>query len=306
MDANPAPARPLALFAAFATCTLIWGSTFLFISIGNDTVPPVWAAALRLLVAAAILVPLSLARGGLPRGAALSAALWYGLFQFGLNLPLLYWGETVVPSSLSAVIFASVPLTTALFARAFGLERLTRAKVIGAVIAIAGVGLIFSGQPGGRAELLPILAIVMATLCACLGAVLLKRGPRQSPFGANAVATAVGFVVCTVVSLVVGEPIAMPTTWPQIYPILYLAIAGSVAAFVIFTWMLNQADVSRISYIAVISPIMAMALGHVVRHERLTPMSLLGSAVVLFGLLLGFQVLKLPSSARPAASERAG
>ena len=94
---------------AFSTCTLIWGSTFLFISMGNDTVPPMWAASLRLILAALLLVGLLLIGGRrLPRGRALRAAVLFGIFQFGFNLPLLYWGETVVPSGLAAVVFATV------------------------------------------------------------------------------------------------------------------------------------------------------------------------------------------------------
>ena len=83
-------------WAAFAACGAIWGSTFLVISIGNDALAPVWAATLRLAAASLLLAAWTLLRGQrLPRGAALRAALGYGVAQFGVNLPLLYWGERV-------------------------------------------------------------------------------------------------------------------------------------------------------------------------------------------------------------------
>src|SRR5688572_22383580 len=107
LDRTPPQA---ALYLAFAGCVLIWGSTFLFIAIGNDTLAPTWGAALRLGLAAAILFAvMAVRRLPLPRGAALKAAATYGLFQFGLNFPLLYLGETEVPSGLAAVIFATIP-----------------------------------------------------------------------------------------------------------------------------------------------------------------------------------------------------
>src|SRR6476660_7571916 len=88
-------------WAAFAACGGIWGSTFLVISIGNDTLAPVWAATLRLALAALLLAALTWARGQrLPRGAALAAALGYGVCQFGVNFPLLYLGERAVPSGI--------------------------------------------------------------------------------------------------------------------------------------------------------------------------------------------------------------
>jgi len=88
-----APAGEGAAWAAFATCSAIWGSTFLVISLGNDRLAPVWAATLRVALASVLLGAWTLVRGqALPRGPALRAALGYGVAQFGVNLPLLYWG----------------------------------------------------------------------------------------------------------------------------------------------------------------------------------------------------------------------
>src|SRR6476660_3773206 len=96
-------------WAAFAACGGIWGSTFLVISIGNDALAPVWAATLRLVLATVLLGAWSLACGeALPTGAALRAALAYGVLQFGVNFPLLYWGEKTVPSGLAAVMYATL------------------------------------------------------------------------------------------------------------------------------------------------------------------------------------------------------
>src|SRR3954453_13180781 len=93
------PTRP---WMAFAACGAIWGSTFLVISIGNDALAPVWAATLRLTLAALLLVAWTRARGRpLPRCAALRAALGSGVAHFGLNLPLLYWDKKLVPLGLS-------------------------------------------------------------------------------------------------------------------------------------------------------------------------------------------------------------
>src|SRR5215831_3900082 len=139
MSEAPAASRASRI-AAFLACCAIWGSTFLAIRIGNSSVPPEWAACLRLSLAATLLwLWIAIRRAPVPRGTALSAALQYGFFQFGLNFPLLYYAETVVPSGLSAVFYATAPLSFALLARAFGLEQLTKQKIAGAVIALLGV-----------------------------------------------------------------------------------------------------------------------------------------------------------------------
>ena len=99
----PNAASPAA-FGAFAGIVLIWGSTFLVIRIGNDSLAPVWAATLRLAIASAILALIAVAtRQKWPRGRALEAALLFGLVDFGVSLPLLYWGEMHVPSAIAAI-----------------------------------------------------------------------------------------------------------------------------------------------------------------------------------------------------------
>ena len=73
MTPDSQASSPFAPYAAFAGCSVVWGSTFLLISIGNDAVPPLWAATLRLALASILLTALTLLSGQhLPRGEALS------------------------------------------------------------------------------------------------------------------------------------------------------------------------------------------------------------------------------------------
>src|SRR5262249_25907206 len=151
--ATPAPSGPSGarLLLAFVATTIIWGSTWLVISLGNDTLPPIWAAALRLALAALVLaVMAAIARQPLPRGRALAHAVGFGVFQFGIGFPLIYWGETRVASGLTAVLFATVPLTSSLLARVMGIEPLSRNRMIGAVISIGGIAVVFSGELAGH------------------------------------------------------------------------------------------------------------------------------------------------------------
>jgi len=294
MTPSPAPSAPSAEGArpwlAFTACGTIWGSTFLAISIGNDTLAPVWAATLRLVAAAMLLVAWTrLRRQALPRGRALRAALAYGVCQFGVNLPLLYWGEKRVPSGLAAVAFATIPLSSALITRALGMEKLTRAKVAGACLALAGVAVLFSGSLQGHVAPLGLGAILLAATVAALGTVLLKRGPRQDPIAANAVACAIGAVVSMAASFALGEAHALPKTLGALLPLAYLTLAGSLGAFVIMSWLINHWPVTRTAYVSIIVPVIALGLGIAVRGERLDALSVAGVALVLFGLVTGMR-----------------
>jgi drug/metabolite transporter (DMT)-like permease len=280
-------ARP---WLAFAACSTIWGSTFLAISFGNDALAPVWAATLRLSLASVLLTAWTWARGArLPRGPALRAALGYGVTEFGINLPLLYWGETYVPSGLSAVVYGTIPLSSALLTGALGMERITPIKIGGAVVAFGGVALLFSSTLHQHVSPLPLGAILVGATAAGIGPILLKRGPIQDPFGANAAGTAIGALMAGALSFAVGEPHALPTTIAAAWPLAYLTVAGSLGAYVIMSWLVNHWDVTRTAYVTVVVPVIALALGSIARHERLGATSFAGTGLVLAGLLVGMR-----------------
>lgn len=275
---------------AFAGCSAIWGSTFLFISIGNDSVPPAWAATLRLALAALLLNLYRIARHQpWPTGPALRAALSYGVLSFGINMPLLYWGEKQVPSGLSAVLYAVIPLSTALFARMLGMERLDGWRIAGALVALGGVSLLFSNGYRGEVTQLPMLAVLFSAICASLGAVLLRRGPRQSPIVVNAVAAVIALPCALLWSFAFREAHAIPRGGAAIYPILYLTVAGSLVAFVLYTWLVQRWTATRSSFVSVVVPVIALALGALVRHERVSRVSLIGAAIVLIGVVIGLR-----------------
>ncbi len=288
---------------AFAGCTLIWSSTFLVISIGNDSLPPVWAASLRLFLATLILGTLARVRRlPLPSGPAARAATWYGVLQFGLNFPLLYWGEKVIPSGLTAVLFATIPLTTALFAHGFGLERITPLKIVAAVVALGGVAVIFSGQIHDVFPAAPFVAVLAAAAVASLGTVLLKRGPRQSPIVVNAWGAAVGLPLCLAGSFLLGEPHPLPLTAGALGPLLYLTLAGSVGAFVLMAWLVQRWPATRISFIAVMTPTLAVTLGWLFRGERLGLATLAGSLLVVAGVAISVLSDRRRAGRAPAPS----
>jgi drug/metabolite transporter (DMT)-like permease len=290
--ASPTPS-PSRTWLAFVGCCAIWGSTFLVIGFSNDALPPAWASGIRLAIASVLLMLwCALARIPLPTGAGLRSTVIYGVLNFGINFPLLYWGEKTVPTGLAAVMYSTTPLTTALLARALGIERLNAAKIIGALIALGGVAVLFSGSLRGQISPVGLLAVFLAATFAATGATLYKRGPRQNAVAVNAVACAVGAVIALAASFALREPHAVPRTAATLLPLAYLVIAGSLGAFVLFTWLVNYWPVSRAAYIGVVVPVIAMILGSVVRHERLTAENVAGSALVIAGVVIGMRGAK--------------
>jgi len=274
----------------FVACALIWGSTFLAIRFGNEATPPVWAATIRLVIASVLLFGIAAAfRMPLPRGSALRGAALWGLFNLGVNLSLLYIGETTVPSGISAVLFATVPLTTALLAAAFRVEPLVARKLIAAIIAIGGVAVIFAGELGVSVPFAGLLTIFGAASAAALANVLLKQAPKQHVIPLNAIGTAVGAAVCLVVSVLIGESHAIPVTAAAWIPILYLTLAGSLGAFVLFTWLVTHWSVSNASLLGVVVPIIAVILGGLVKGEQPAALTYVGAAIVISAILIALR-----------------
>jgi drug/metabolite transporter (DMT)-like permease len=294
----------------FVACALIWGSTFLAIRFGNEATPPVWAAAIRLALASVLLFGIAAAfRMPLPRGRALRGAALWGLFNLGVNLSLLYIGETTVPSGISAVLFATVPLTTALLAATFRVEPLVTRKLIAAIVAIGGVAVIFAGELGVSVPLAGLLTVFGAASAAALANVLLKRAPKQQVIPLNAIGTAVGAGVCLVVSLVLGESHAIPVTAAAWIPILYLTVAGSLGAFVLFSWLVTHWSVSNASLLGVTVPIIAVILGGLVKGEQPAALTYVGAAIVISAILIALRApVRAPATAEAdePARTRAG
>jgi drug/metabolite transporter (DMT)-like permease len=234
-----------------------------------------------LVIAAAILNLLVPAFGRTwPKGEALKAAIWYGFLEFGSCLPLLYWGEKTVPSGLAAVLYATCPIAAMVAARALGMEKLNPTKLAAAFVAVAGVALIFWKELASGGNLASMISVFLAACSASIAGVLLQRGPRQDALGANAVGAAVGIPTCLLASLLLHESQAFPRTVAELGPVLYLAIASSVIAFGMFAWLMNHMRATTVSFLGVIVPVIAVALGAAVHHEKITAPTLAGALVV--------------------------
>lgn len=242
---------------------------------------PIWACALRLVCAAVALNLLVLISGkGWPRGAALRASFWYGFWDFGVNLPLLYWGEQTVPTGLAAVVYATCPIAAMVESRLLGMELLNSKKLAAALLALAGVAVIFWQEIARGGSALGLAAIFLAACTGTLSALMLQRGPKVSPVGANAVGVLVGIPICFAVSGLLGEHWLVPTAITTMFPVLYLAIVGSVGAFVTFAWLLNVWTTTTASFIGVVVPVIAVILGSLVRREAFPLGSLVGAVII--------------------------
>src|SRR5436190_5639775 len=166
----------------------IWGSTWLFIKLGLQDLPPLTFAGIRFLLASLILTAIILGRGvRWPRQRAdwlLIAAV--GLLQFTLNYGLVFWGEQRITSGLAAVLQSTFPAFGLIIAHLYlPEERITAMKTAGILLGIAGVAIIFSHQltMAGSGALWGSVALVLSACCGSYGNVVVKAyGTQIDPF----------------------------------------------------------------------------------------------------------------------------
>ena len=269
----------------------IWGSTWLFIKLGLNDLPPLTFAGIRFLCASSILVAIIFARGvrwPRKRSEWLLIAI-VGWLQFSLNYGLVFWGEQRIPSGLAAVLQSTFP--------AFGLviahfylpeERITPKKVMGVLLGVIGVGIVFSDQLSfaGKAALAGSVALVLSAVCGSYGNVLVKAyGTQIDPFVLAAGQMVCGFPPLLALGIATeGNPIHFHWTTTAVIALAYLVIVGSVIAFTLFYWLVRHMDVINTMLIALVTPVVAVLLGMMVLHEKFNWRLFAGAACIISGI----------------------
>ena len=303
------PERPDRLtLLAFSTTILLGGANFVAVRFSNRELPPFWGASLRFAVASLLFFALVAAlRLALPRRRALLGAVLYGTLTFGGTYALLYWGLVQVPAGLASLIMASGPLLTLLFAVAHRLEPFRLRGLLGALLALAGIGLMFAGPAQTNIPLLSLLAVLAGAACAAEASVLVKMLPGAHPITTNALGMASGALVLLAFSLLAGEARALPTEPDTWMALAYLVLLGSVGLFALFLFVIRRWTASATAYAFVLFPLVAVVLSALLEGEPVTLGLLAGGALVPAGVYLGAlktATLSHPKSRRESRSRR--
>ena len=295
--------RQAKLVAAFAAVYILWGSTYLAIRFGVETIPPFLMAGTRHLTAGLMLYLWTRARGG-PRPQLRhwrSAALIGGLMLLGGN-GLVTWAEQRVPSGLAALIVASVPIWMAVLA---GIEKRARpggAVIAGLLLGLAGIALLvapgrFAGN--GHVDALGAAALVTAALCWSVGSLYARRAPLPpSLLTATAMEMISGGVWLWAAGLVFGEGLRLnlaAVSARSAISLAYLVVFGSLIGFSAYVWLLHSTTPARVSTYAYVNPIVAVVLGAFFAREAITPRVVVAALVI-----VGAVALIIASRARPA------
>lgn len=330
------PAVPV--WVSFISLSLIWGSSFLFIKIGLDQgLPPLVLVSYRLGFAVLLLlVLLRLTRGRLPR----SREAWWRLavlafINVALPFCLITWGEQYTSSAIASILNTLTPLLTIVLASLVLRDEPIRVNSLaGVLVGFAGAVLLASPSigaspgAGGTPEIVGELAVAAGALSYAFGAVFARHqitgrklidDPRVGPRTPTAVEIALpqalvsGSMVAVVALLTQAtQPTAVlaPPTPQAWFAVLWLGLLGSGVAHVLLFTIIRWWGAGRATLVTYLMPVVGIALGVVVLAESLLPIEIVGTAMIIFGLLVansryGRRPLygRAASRATPTASE---
>lgn len=276
---------------AYVSIILIWSTTPLAVRWSTEGTGFAFAVLARMLIGVAVAtLLLRLARHPIPLHArARRAYLVGGLGLFG-TMALTYWGARHVGSGLISVLFGLSPIVAGLLAtRWLGEHGLTPPKLLGMLLSAAGLALIFlhDGTATGGNEAAGVAALLGAVLASSASMVGMKRIGDDSP----PLATTIG-------SILVALPLfallwlATDGTLPRDVPlrtggaIAYLGVFGSAVGFALYFYVVRHLEASKVALITLMTPVLALMLGHWLNGEAIGPRVAAGTGLILVGLAL--------------------
>ena len=268
----------------------IWGSSFMFIKVAVREVTPGEVVFGRVLVGTIALLPAVPFLGGWGptwRGLRRWAGplLLLGIFNAALPFWLLAWSEKRLDSGLAAVLQASMPLFTALFAYWFTrAQRVTGAKLVGVVVGFLGVLLLVGAQPSG--DVLSALAVLLTALLYAGSSVYAGVVLRETPALVTSLG-ALGFATLATLPLGLTELPGEAPSWKAIASIVALGAVGLSIAYLLYFTLIAGAGAPYAALVTYLVPALALFYGAVFLDEPVTASAVGGLLLILAGVALG-------------------
>ena len=280
--------RSLALLAVLSA---ILSSSFVFIKIGVETVPPLTMAVGRVVLASLVLYAfLRLRRQSLPGGGRLWV-MFLGVAILGNGLPfsLIAWGEERIDSGLAAILMAVMPLATVILTHFFTVdERAGVAKVLGIAAGLAGVAFLFGTEAlrGLGGDVWRQLAVAAAALSYAVAATLARRLPPLTPAVRTTAVMICGSLVMTPLALVFERPWTLAPSPESLASIVYLGLVPTAVGSILYFRLISDAGATFVSFINYLIPVLGVLWGFLFLGERVSVQALVSMAAILAGIAI--------------------
>jgi drug/metabolite transporter (DMT)-like permease len=285
--------RRCCALAGIVIAMIVWGSTFVVTKAAIHEIPPLTLTFLRFLVAAAILVPLAAARGGLrrlPQPLPLATLVLMGLtgvaiFHVGFTYAMVYGSATQ-----GAIVFALVPAAVVVAAVVGLKEAPSKRRITGILLSVCGVALVVATGESGSASPAPLLgAIFMLGAVAAWAAytVLAKQLAGTDQVVVIACVSVIGMAIVLPAAAVELSLVPWPDPSLQGWlGTLFLGVVASALAFVVYSRALRELDASLVGAYLNLDPIVGVLTAVIFLGETLGLWQISSGVVALAGMWL--------------------
>jgi drug/metabolite transporter (DMT)-like permease len=296
MPSATTPSRA-AILGAFAIVYIIWGSTYLGIRFAIDSIPPLLMAGSRYLLAGVLLYGFMRLRGeAAPTRQGWLTAIVIGICLLTFGNGGVTLGEQYIPSGMTSLLVATVPMFLALLGWASGVaDRPTPWVALGLVLGLSGVYLL-ARTPGASHVAIPgheaigIALVLVAALVWAIGSLYSKKKQAaSSPFLAGGMQMICGGLAMLLIGVARGETSGFELsaiTTKSWLAYAYLVSFGSIVAFSAYIWLLRAVEPALAGTYAFVNPVVAVLLGWAFAGEQLTVGMLGGAALIVAAVVL--------------------
>lgn len=271
----------------------MWGTSYVFIKIGVQTLPTFTLIASRLAIGLTVLATvLFAAREPLPRSPRVYGHLLVmAIVNIVLPFALITTAEVSVDSALAAILNGAVPLFVIVFA-AFFLhdEPITVNRLVGLVVGYAGVIILVSRSLGSGVSQSSVegeLALIASTALYGAGAVYSRRNVRGlRPMVPAFFQVFFAFIIVTIIAFAFERPLEVSWNASAIGSVVWLGILGSGLAYLLNFRLLARMGATRTSLVAYLLPVVGIISGALVLDEKVDARVILGTALVIGGVAL--------------------
>ena len=283
----------VAVVVSFLSIYLIWGSTYLAIRYAVETIPPLYTAGIRHLIAGTILLAWCVAKRLRPTWAQVRASIIIGAFFFLGGHGTLHWAEQKVPSGLASLIIASEPLWVFLLSAIAARQwRMNGTLLAGIILGFGGVGLLMgrSALTSGPGVFVGAMAVLLGAFSWSVGIVYSRRSHLSGhPLLLSALSLLSGSIQLLLAGTMVHEyrRFSLATISLRSWlALVYLILFGSVVAFTAYNWLLEHYSPTLVATHTYVNPLVAVLLGWLFAGEAVTFNVILSTAMVIGAVML--------------------
>ncbi len=280
-------------YIALGLVSFLWGTTFIAAKVGAEHMPGLYLSGLRQFSSGLILVAFFLARGyKLPDYESLKRISIQGIRVLCIANGLLTWSLEYISGGLAAIIAALIPLFISLFSiMLLKCAKFTRWMIAGLAIGFGGVVVIFYDYLHfltDKSFAFGVVLALLSTVTWAFGTVYTSKKSLPVDILYNVgLQMLVAGVVTLIVCLVSGKYINLATADnASLYSLLYLILFGSLIAYTAYVFAISKLPATLVSVYAYINPVVAVALGWLLLHEKMNPNMVLGTCITLGGVYL--------------------